>query len=211
VRPPRGCSFRRARKLSSPAGEQPPDGSLRNNSGRRRTSAAMSVLLRAMVLGIKYAAPIMIGQGQGSIVNVASIAGHRTGYAGATYSAAKAAVIHLTRCAAMELGEKNVRVNSISPGAIVTGIFGKAFGIADDAADRTAAVLDETFTKFQPIPRAGRPEDIARAAAWLASDGSTFVTGNDLVVDGGHIEGLSQSASIALWGGIENTVTAAAS
>jgi NAD(P)-dependent dehydrogenase (short-subunit alcohol dehydrogenase family) len=171
----------------------------------------MSVLLRAVVLGIKYATPIMIGQGQGSIVNVASIAGHRTGYAGATYSAAKAAVIHLTRCAAMELGEKNVRVNSISPGAIVTGIFGKAFGIADDAADRTAAVLDETFTKFQPIPRAGRPEDIARAAAWLASDGSTFVTGNDLVVDGGHIEGLSQSASIALWGGIENTVTAAAS
>jgi NAD(P)-dependent dehydrogenase (short-subunit alcohol dehydrogenase family) len=113
--------------------------------------AAMSVLLRSVFLGIKHVAPVMIKQGQGSIINVASVAGNRTGYGGQTYSAAKAAVIHLTRCTAMELGEKNVRVNSISPGAIVTGIFGKAFGVSDDAADRTAAFSRTTSRSFSPF------------------------------------------------------------
>jgi NAD(P)-dependent dehydrogenase (short-subunit alcohol dehydrogenase family) len=117
-------------------------------------------------------------------------------------------VIHLTRCSATELGEKNVRVNSISPGAILTGIFGKAFGVADDAADHTAEVLEEDFAKFQSIPRAGRPEDIAQAAAWLASDASTFVNGHDLVVDGGVIAGLSYTASLAAFEGVCTKVTA---
>jgi NAD(P)-dependent dehydrogenase (short-subunit alcohol dehydrogenase family) len=173
--------------------------------------AAMSILLRGVFLGIKYAAPVMVRQGAGSIVNVASIAGHQAGYAGQVYSTAKAAVIHLSRCIAAELGENNVRVNSLSPGAILTGIFGKAFGVEDNLADRTASVLEEDFAKFQPIPRAGRPDDIARAAAWLASDASGFVNGQDLVVDGGRITGLSLSASNEFYGGISAKVTAAAS
>lgn len=173
--------------------------------------AAMNILLRGVFLGIKYAAPVMVRQGTGSIVNVASIAGHQSGYSGQVYAAAKAAVIHLSRCIAAELGEKNVRVNSLSPGAILTGIFGKAFGVEDNLADRTASVLEEDFAKFQPIPRAGRPDDIARAAAWLASDASGFVNGQDIVVDGGRITGLSFSASNEIFGGIGDKVTAAAS
>jgi NAD(P)-dependent dehydrogenase (short-subunit alcohol dehydrogenase family) len=172
--------------------------------------ATMGVLLRGVFLGMKYAAPIMVKQHQGSIVNVSSIAGSRANNGGHIYSAAKAAVIQLTRSAAMELGGRNVRVNSISPGAIVTGIHGKACGVPDDIADRTAGVLEEDFAKAQPIPRAGTPEDIAQAAAWLASDASSFVNGHDLVVDGGAIAGPARSTMLAALKGIAAKVTAAA-
>ena len=145
--------------------------------------------VRGVVLGMRYAAPAMICQGSGSIINTGSIAGLRAGYSAHSYSAAKAAVIHVTRCVAMELGEKGVRVNSISPGAIVTGIFAKGAGVADAAADRTADDLKERFTAFQPIPRAGLPEDIAQAALFLASDAGSFVNGQDIVVDGGVVAG----------------------
>jgi NAD(P)-dependent dehydrogenase (short-subunit alcohol dehydrogenase family) len=145
--------------------------------------------LRAVVLGMKYAAPTMIRQGSGSIINTGSIAGLRAGYSAHSYSAAKAAVIHVTRCVAAELGEKGIRVNSISPGAIVTGIFAKGAGIADAAAERTADGLTERFAAFQPLPRAGLPEDIAQAALFLASDAGSFVNGQDIVVDGGVVAG----------------------
>ena len=172
--------------------------------------ATMAVLLRGVFLGIKHAAPIMMQPGQGSIINIGSVAGIQAGNGGHTYSAAKAAVIHLTRCAAMELGPRNVRVNSISPGAIVTGIFGKACGLPDDVADRTSAVLEEDFAKAQPIPRAGKPEDIAQAAAWLASDASTFVNGRDIVVDGGLLVGPPLSMVLAAWQAIATKVMTAA-
>jgi NAD(P)-dependent dehydrogenase (short-subunit alcohol dehydrogenase family) len=172
--------------------------------------AAMAVLLRGVLLGIKHAAPIMIQQGHGSIINIGSVAGSQAGYGGHVYSAAKAAVIHLTRCAAMELGPRNVRVNSISPGAIVTGIFGKACGVPDDVADRTSTVLAADFAKAQPIPRPGMPDDIAQAAAWLASDASTFVNGRDLVVDGGLLVGLPLSMVLSNMQSIATKVIAAA-
>ena len=95
---------------------------------------ALRVHVRGAAAGIKHAARMMIGQGRGSIVNVSSIAGIRAGVGGVVYSTAKAAVAHLTRCAAVEMGEHGVRVNSDSPGPIVTGISGKAFGLADDIA-----------------------------------------------------------------------------
>lgn len=148
--------------------------------------AAIALLLRSVMLGMKHAAPIMRRQGSGSIINNGSIAGRSAGYSSSLiYGAAKAAVIHLTRCVAMELGESGIRVNSISPGAIVTGIFGKALGLSVEAAERTSAVAKDRFAKIQPIPRAGMPEDIARAALFLASDDASFVNGHDLVVDGG--------------------------
>src|SRR5580692_12471881 len=94
-----------------------------------RFDEAMATLVRSVMLGMKHAAPYMKKQGSGSIINNGSIAGRLAGYSSSlVYSAAKAAVIHLTRCVAMELGEAGVRVNSISPGAIATGIFGKALG-----------------------------------------------------------------------------------
>jgi len=145
--------------------------------------------LRGVVLGMKYAAPAMIRQGSGSIINTGSIAGLRAGFSAHSYSAAKAAVIHVTRCVAAELGEKGIRVNSISPGAIVTGIFAKGAGVAHTVADSTADGLKERFAALQPLPRAGLPEDIAQAALFLASDAGSFVNGQDLVVDGGLIGG----------------------
>jgi len=152
--------------------------------------AAIATLLRSVMLGMKHVAPIMAAQGAGSIVNNGSIAGSRAGYSTSmVYSAAKAAVIHLTRCAAMQLGERNVRVNTVSPGGIATGIFGKALGLPAEAADRTAEAVKAGLSKMQPIPRAGLVDDIAEAALFLASDASSFVNGHDLVVDGGVIGG----------------------
>ena len=150
-----------------------------------RFDAAMATLVRSVMLGMKHAAPHMRRQGSGSIINNGSIAGRLAGFSSSiVYSAAKAAVIHLTKCVAMELGEAGIRVNSISPGAIATGIFGKALGLSTEAAEKTSAVMRDVIKTIQPIPRAGLPEDIAHAAVFLASDESTFINGHDLVVDG---------------------------
>src|SRR3954451_10089410 len=150
-----------------------------------RFDAAMATLVRSVMLGMKHAAPHMKKQGSGSIINNGSIAGSLAGFSSSiVYGAAKAAVIHLTKCVAMELGESGVRVNSISPGAIATGIFGKALGLPIEAAEKTSDVMRDVYKTAQPIPRAGLTEDIAHAAVFLASDESSFISGHDLVVDG---------------------------
>lgn len=152
--------------------------------------AALSVLLGGVMLGMKHVAPVMRAQGSGSIINNGSVAGVLAGYSSSMiYAAAKAAVIHLTKCVAMELGEKNIRVNSISPGGIATGIFGKALGLPTEEAEKTAEAVKQALAGFQPIRRAGLPEDIAMAAVFLASDESAFVNGHNLVVDGGLLGG----------------------
>ncbi|MCE7927969.1 MAG: glucose 1-dehydrogenase [Dehalococcoidia bacterium] len=149
----------------------------------------MSVLLRAVVAGMKHAAAVMKPQGSGSIISTASIAGIQAGFGPHVYSAAKAAVIHLTRSVAVELGEFNVRVNAICPGYTTTHIFTAAFGIGTEAAEAMLSRVDEAFSDIAPIKRSGTPEDIAQAAAWLASDQSSFVTGQSIVVDGGLTAG----------------------
>ena len=150
----------------------------------------MGSIIRSTMLGMKHVAPIMTAQRSGSIINNGSIAGHFAGYSSSlAYGAAKAAVIHLTRCVAMQLGEKNIRVNSISPGAIATGIFGKAFGLPADRVEASAEKMKTMFAKAQPIPRTGLPDDIAHAAVFLASDEASFINGLDVVVDGGMIGG----------------------
>jgi NAD(P)-dependent dehydrogenase (short-subunit alcohol dehydrogenase family) len=153
--------------------------------------AAMALLVRSVMLGMKHVAPIMKRQRSGSIINNGSVAAYLAGYSSSmVYSAAKAAVLHLTRCVAMELGEHGVRVNSVSPGAIATGIFAKALGMRDPSkADTTADKMRAIFATAQPIPRSGIPDDIAQCVCWLASDRSTFVNGEDVVVDGGMIRG----------------------
>jgi len=145
----------------------------------------MGVLLRGVFLGMKHAAPIMKRQRGGSIISTASVAGLQAGYGPHVYSAAKAAVVHLTRSVAMELGESGVRVNCICPGGIATPIFGSALGLAGPEADRIAELMKTLLATRQPIQRAGLPEDIARAALWLASEESSFVNGHALIVDGG--------------------------
>ena len=147
----------------------------------------MALLVRSVMLGMKHAGAIMMKQRSGSIINNGSIAGHLSGYSTSMiYGAAKAAVIHLTRCAGMELGEHNVRVNSVSPGAIATGILAKALGMDAAKAERATEKIEEFYAKAQPIPRAGMPDDIAQCVLWLASDRSTFVNATDIVVDGGR-------------------------
>ena len=154
---------------------------------------AVGVLLRGVFLGIKHAAPVMKSQGSGSIINTSSVAGIRTGYGNHVYSAAKAAVIQLTRSVAMELGECGVRVNCICPGFIATPLIGRAGGLSQQEADKMVGEIEAAFENAQPIRRPGLPLDIARAALWLASDESSFVNGHALVVDGGVVGGRSWS------------------
>jgi len=153
----------------------------------------IAILFRSVFFGIKHATPVMKRQGSGSIISTASIAGLRTGFAGHFYSACKAAVIHMTRSVAMELGPFGIRVNSICPGGIVTSIFGRGLGLDQDGAEGLYGKLEEIFKEAQSIRRAGLPEDIARAAVWLASDDSSFVSGAAISVDGAVPDGLFSS------------------
>lgn len=145
----------------------------------------MDVLVLGVMLGMKHAAPVMAAQGGGSIINTASIAGIGTVFGPIIYSTAKAAVMHATKWAAHDLAADKIRVNAICPGGIVTPIFARAMGAPSQLADQTLETVKTAFDSFQPIPRAGLPADIAEAALFLASDGSSFVTGQSLAVEGG--------------------------
>jgi NAD(P)-dependent dehydrogenase (short-subunit alcohol dehydrogenase family) len=161
--------------------------------------AVMHLHLRAAMFGIKHAAPIMQEQGGGSIISTASIAGLQSGYGPYLYSVAKAAIVHMTKVAAAELGPFNIRVNCICPGFIATAIFARAMGLATQVADQTVAHIAEAAKQAQPIPKAGMPEDIAEAALFLASDGSKFVNGHALVVDGGMTVGRTGERQTSLF------------
>jgi NAD(P)-dependent dehydrogenase (short-subunit alcohol dehydrogenase family) len=135
------------------------------------------VLVRGAFLGIKHGARAMVAGGiQGSIINTASVAGFSGGDAPIAYSSAKAAVINMTRAAAVELARHRIRVNCLCPGAISTPLLRR--GIPDEDPERA-------LERMQPWPEAGRGEDVAGAALFLASDDARFVTGAALVVDGG--------------------------
>ena len=143
------------------------------------------VLLKGVFLGIKHAAPVMRAQGGGSIISTASVAGLKTGESPHLYSVAKAAVIHLTRSVALELGEHGIRVNCICPGIVATPLAAGRRNASPEALERLA----DGLAKTQAMGRVGQPEDIARAALWLASDDSEWVTGHAQVVDGGAFAG----------------------
>ncbi len=144
-----------------------------------------ALLVRGPMLGMKHATPLMLERGGGSIINTASIAGLQAGFGPLAYSTAKCAVIHMSRCAAAELSPHKIRVNAICPGLIATSIFGASMGLPREVADQMAARVAEAAARSQPIPKAGLPDDIAKAALYLASDDSEFVTGTHIVVDGG--------------------------
>lgn len=150
---------------------------------------AYRVLLRGPFLGIKHAAPILAKQRSGSIISTASVAALQGGFGPHPYSALKAAVVQLTRTTSLELAEKNVRVNCICPGGIATPIFGRAMGFAEAQVTQTVAVMKQALSAMHPIGRSGMPEDIADTALWLASDSSSFITGQAIVVDGGLTAG----------------------
>jgi NAD(P)-dependent dehydrogenase (short-subunit alcohol dehydrogenase family) len=149
----------------------------------------VAIHLRGVFLGIRAAARVMKPQGHGSIINTSSVAGLAANYAGHDYSACKAAIAHLTRTTANELGEHGVRVNAICPGGIATSIFARAAGLEGDAAQATVQFMSTALGDMAPIRRAGQPLDIAEAALWLASDASSFVNGQAIAVDGGLTTG----------------------
>jgi NAD(P)-dependent dehydrogenase (short-subunit alcohol dehydrogenase family) len=161
----------------------------------------MAVHAGGVLAGIRHAAPVMTAQGSGSIVAVASIGGRLGGWTGVAYAASKAAVLQIVRSAAIDLGEHGVRVNSVSPGPVLTGVFAKGAGIDPAVADRTAGALEPAFRavleRWQPVRGAMVPDDVAAAAAWLAGDASRFVNGHDLVVDGGLSAGRPLSQGLA--------------
>jgi dehydrogenase/reductase SDR family member 4 len=126
---------------------------------------------------IRFVVPKMIErQSGGSIINIVSIAGLRPQPGGLLYSATKAALIMMTRTWALEFGKHNIRVNSIAPGLIQTD-FSEYFWKNEEYVKRLEAT--------QPLPRVGTPEEIGGLALYLASDESSFVTGQNFVVDGG--------------------------
>jgi NAD(P)-dependent dehydrogenase (short-subunit alcohol dehydrogenase family) len=150
----------------------------------------MKLLVGSVMFGIKHAARAMQARG-GSIINNSSIAAHRLGQGGTLYSAAKAAVSHVTRIAGAKLGPSGIRVNSISPGAIATPIFwggsAKAQTMSAEDNARKLAKLEGNLARATPLPRSGVADDIAHAAVFLASDEASFINAHDLVVDGGRI------------------------
>lgn len=147
--------------------------------------ATQALLLRSVALGIRYGAPLLAKRGGGAIVNTASVAALQTGAAPTAYSVAKAGVLHLTHLAACDLARHRIRVNAVCPGFIVTNIFARAVGMAGAAEEQARAAIAQIAKGAQPIARAGQPEDIAAAIAFLASDDASFITGAHLVVDGG--------------------------
>ena len=138
----------------------------------------VAILLRAAFLGMKYSIPAMRQSGGGSIISTASVAGLRgVGYL-AAYSAAKAAVVNLTQAVAIEVGHDKIRVNCICPGGVNTPLIHRGIPGGEEISEKRMA-------KMQPIPRAGKPDDIANMALFLASDESEWISGTAMVVDGG--------------------------
>ena len=149
----------------------------------------VAIHLRAAFLFMKHSIPIMKKQGSGCFLTTSSVAGFQQGMGSLPYSLSKAGIIQLTRIAAVELGIFGIRANAIAPGGIATGIFGQGMGISRNGAEKMAELMKGVLAEGQAIRRAGLPEDIANAALFLASDSSSFITGETLKVDGGLLSG----------------------
>jgi 3-oxoacyl-[acyl-carrier protein] reductase len=146
----------------------------------------MAVNLKGVFRGCRAAARVMSGQGTGSIVNMASAAIDTPSPGLAGYGMAKAAVVQLTRVLATEMGPLGVRVNAVAPGFVETAMTSRRFTSTEGAVDEThrQAVLD-AVARSTPLRTVGRPEDIANAVLYLASDASRFVTGQIVRPNGG--------------------------
>ncbi len=170
----------------------------------------MHLLVRSVMLGIKHAAPVMKAQGSGAIVSTSSIAGLIPGSTATAYAVAKATVLYLTKCAALELAEHRVRVNCICPGVIATPIFTRGASLPSQVVGRVLEDIGPAQEAFQPLPRAGRPDDIAEGVLYLADERAGFVTGVALPIDGGFAAGIRPSEREALWAPLRSVVAAAA-
>jgi len=137
----------------------------------------IGINLSGVFYGVRYQVPAMLQAGGGSIVNIASILGKVGTKGSAAYVASKHGVIGLTEAAALEYADKNIRVNSVGPGYIVTPLLTKAL----DAATM------HSLESLHPMGRLGTAEEVAELILWLASDKASFVTGSYYNVDGGYL------------------------
>jgi NAD(P)-dependent dehydrogenase (short-subunit alcohol dehydrogenase family) len=142
----------------------------------------VDVSLKAIFLLTRYAIPIMIKAGRGSIINTGSGWGLKGGPKAAAYCAAKGGVVNLTRAMAIDYGRQGIRVNCVCPGDIDTPLLrGEAKELGIDEGDFMKEASD------RPINRVGTPEDVAKVVLFLAGDLSAWVTGSTIVVDGGGL------------------------
>lgn len=145
-----------------------------------------AINLKSVFLTMKHVIPVMRRGGGGSIVNISSIASIRyTGVPYATYYATKAAVNHLTRTTAVQYAGEHIRVNAVLPGLMKTPMVEKAAGLADAYAEGDVEEMWRVRDAQVPMGHMGDAWDVAHAALFLASDEAKYVTGIELVVDGG--------------------------
>lgn len=137
--------------------------------------AVQAVNLRGVFLGMRYGIPAMLASGGGSIINTASMAAMVAFPNMSSYCAAKAGVVMLTKTAATEYAGQNIRVNAINPGTIRTGM-----------TDHLPAEMIEAIINNNPIRRFATPEEVGNLALFLAGDESLFITGTEMVIDGGY-------------------------
>ncbi len=172
----------------SNAGNPGPGGTIEDITAEE-FDETIAIHLRAAFLCMKYSVPIMKKQGSGCFITTSSVAGFQQGMGSLPYSLSKTGIIQLTRIAAVEFGIFGIRANAIAPGGIATGIFGQGYGLSRESAEKWGELMKQILAWGQPIRRTGLPEDIANAALFLASDSSSFITGETLLVDGGLLAG----------------------
>ncbi len=142
----------------------------------------LDINAKGVFFGCKYGIPAMLKTaGGGSIINTGSGAGHVGTRRGAAYNAAKAAVVLLTKQVALDFARQNIRVNAVCPGMVDTAFMAKVFKSRGDVAAARKASEEAV-----PMGRLARPEEVAKAVLFLASDDSSYVTGSSLMVDGGY-------------------------
>jgi NAD(P)-dependent dehydrogenase (short-subunit alcohol dehydrogenase family) len=156
--------------------------------------SAIAITLRSVFVSMKFEIAAMLGHGDGgAIVNVGSTAGLEAVGGLAGYVSAKHGVIGLTKTAALDYGDRNIRVNALAPGPILTDNLARA---GEDAQRQAAMAM--------PLQRIGRPEEVASAVVWLCSDDASFISGVTLPIDGGKLAGVppfNVSSDRRLFGG----------
>jgi NAD(P)-dependent dehydrogenase (short-subunit alcohol dehydrogenase family) len=140
--------------------------------------SAITISLRGVFLSMKYEIPAMLEAGGGAIVNMSSTAGLEAVGGLAGYVSAKHGVIGLTRTAALDYADRNLRVNALAPGPIIT-----------DNLQRAGAAAQRAAADAMPMRRVGQPHEVAQAVIWLCSDQAAFITGATLPIDGGKLAG----------------------
>lgn len=147
----------------------------------------MKLNAEACFAATQEAAKAMIPKGKGSIINISSIGGIKVPMGHCAYGASKAAMLHMTRCAAAELAPLNVRVNSVAPGQIETEVM---FGALEKWAKDTGGDFEKVSNFMRdliPMKRFGKDTELANAVVFLASDEASFITGETMMVDGGRM------------------------